>query len=231
MNIYVYGDESGVLDKAHNEVFVFGGLIFLDRTAKNLMNRTFLQAEERIRQTRPTPFRGRELKASRLSDKDKSALLGTTDRCIRYVFFIDQEKVNDGFFSHKKLSQRYLDYVFKTGLKSVFTDLINQGAIDPAGVENLHIYFDRHDTATNEHYELREAIEQDFKYGTCDFGQNSVEPPVFGGMSGVVNLTFRDSRKDALIRASDIISNLSWHAARQGDFGRLGAKAHLVRFP
>ena len=27
MEIYVYSDESGVFDKVHNELFVFGGLI------------------------------------------------------------------------------------------------------------------------------------------------------------------------------------------------------------
>ena len=27
MNIFVYSDESGVLDKAHNDIFAFGGLV------------------------------------------------------------------------------------------------------------------------------------------------------------------------------------------------------------
>ena len=29
MNIFVYADESGVFDRIHNDVFVFGGLIGL----------------------------------------------------------------------------------------------------------------------------------------------------------------------------------------------------------
>lgn len=31
MEIYVYSDESGVFDKKHNDVFVYGGLIFLKK--------------------------------------------------------------------------------------------------------------------------------------------------------------------------------------------------------
>lgn len=31
MSIFVYADESGVFDREHNDVFVFGGLIFLGR--------------------------------------------------------------------------------------------------------------------------------------------------------------------------------------------------------
>ena len=31
MSIFVYGDESGVFDAAHHDVFVFGGLVFSTR--------------------------------------------------------------------------------------------------------------------------------------------------------------------------------------------------------
>ena len=31
MDLYIYSDESGVFDKAHNEIFVYGGLIFLGK--------------------------------------------------------------------------------------------------------------------------------------------------------------------------------------------------------
>ena len=34
MNIYVYSDESGVFDKVHNDIFVFGGLIMLETSSK-----------------------------------------------------------------------------------------------------------------------------------------------------------------------------------------------------
>ena len=31
MNIYIYSDESGVFDQKNGKVFVFGGLIFLEK--------------------------------------------------------------------------------------------------------------------------------------------------------------------------------------------------------
>lgn len=66
LNIYVYGDESGVFDKRHNDFFVFGGLIFLDKESKEAEVRKFLHAERAI-----APFYGcdksdGELKACRL---------------------------------------------------------------------------------------------------------------------------------------------------------------------
>ena len=48
MNIFVYGDESGVFDKEHNDIFVFGGLIFLNRESRDEEYRKFIHAEKRF---------------------------------------------------------------------------------------------------------------------------------------------------------------------------------------
>ena len=39
MNIYVYSDESGVFDRKHNDIYVFGGLILLGTEEKNKWSR------------------------------------------------------------------------------------------------------------------------------------------------------------------------------------------------
>ena len=39
MDIYVYSDESGVFDSAHNSWFVFGGVMFLSKDAKDIAAR------------------------------------------------------------------------------------------------------------------------------------------------------------------------------------------------
>ena len=49
MQLYVYSDESGVFDKIHNDIFVFGGLIFLDKENKDIFARRYLKAERDIR--------------------------------------------------------------------------------------------------------------------------------------------------------------------------------------
>lgn len=35
MDLFIYSDESGVFDKIHNEIFVYGGLIFLGKEEKD----------------------------------------------------------------------------------------------------------------------------------------------------------------------------------------------------
>ena len=36
MNLFVYSDESGVFDHKHNDLFVFGGLVFLSKEDKDI---------------------------------------------------------------------------------------------------------------------------------------------------------------------------------------------------
>ena len=52
VDLYIYSDESGVFDKAHNEIFVYGGLIFLGKrmiATENILQRKRPYAVEGIR--------------------------------------------------------------------------------------------------------------------------------------------------------------------------------------
>lgn len=70
MDLFVYSDESGVFDREHNEIFVFGGLIFLGKEEKDKYSRRYIAAEETMRKCRH--FAEEELKASRISNKEKA---------------------------------------------------------------------------------------------------------------------------------------------------------------
>ena len=194
MNIFVYGDESGVFDKARNEVFVFGGLIFLGRDSRETAYRKFLHAERAI-----APLYGDcedgELKACRLRNKHKAGLFRSTNGFIRYAFVIDQRRVMDEIFAHKKSKQRYLDYVFKVGLKRCFGRLVAGGALDPEDVDGIYVRFDEHTTATDGRYELREGMEEEYKRGTFNYRYNTFHPPVFPAMRGPAHPTSSPTRR------------------------------------
>lgn len=109
--------------------------------------------------------------------------------------------------------------------------LIASGVLNPADVDNIYIRFDEHTTATDGRYELKEGIEEEFKYGTYNFSYNTFHKPIFPGMKGSVQLEFRDSQTDALIRASDIIANHAFYHVVSGKSHELGGKLYVVRFP
>ena len=52
------------------------------------------------------------------------------------------------------------------------------GKIDLNKIENIYIYVDEHVTATDGRYELREAIEQEFKHGTFNASWNHFYEPI-----------------------------------------------------
>lgn len=231
MNIFIYGDESGVFDQAHNDVFVFGGLVFLGKDGRDAQSRKYIAAERKIAGQYSSQSRQPELKASLLSNKHRSGLFRSTNGCIRYAFVIDQRRVLGRIFESKKDKQRYLDYVFKVGLKRVLGDLVEEGVLDPHEVGNIYVRFDEHTTATNGRYELGEAIEAEFKRGTYNQNYSVFHPPLFPEMGGCVELSYRNSETDALIRASDIIANRALYHALSGRLGDLEGSVRVVRFP
>lgn len=96
MEIYVYSDESGVFDKEHNDIFVFGGLIFLKKKDMEICSRKYLVAESAIR----TGKYGAddELKAFRISNKEKGKLYRSLNQTIKFGVIIHQNNVLDRIF-------------------------------------------------------------------------------------------------------------------------------------
>lgn len=49
MDIYVYTDESGVFDKEHETIYVYGGIIYLNSEDKENSGRKYIAAETALR--------------------------------------------------------------------------------------------------------------------------------------------------------------------------------------
>lgn len=48
MTIFVYADESGVFDQVHQDYFVFGCLIFLDKDSRDIAIQRYTSAERAL---------------------------------------------------------------------------------------------------------------------------------------------------------------------------------------
>jgi hypothetical protein len=214
VNIFVYADESGVFDKAHNQVFVFGGLILLGKDEKDTARRRYISAE-RVQRKAGAGSGHQELKAIYLSNKQKASMFRAMNPYRRFGVIVRQTRVLDEIFDDRKSKQRYLDYVFKRGLKAALIELIDDGCIQKDGVESIYVFMDEHTTATNGRYEMQEGPENEFKRGTFNQQWNTFWPPLFPAMKSV-EFCLRDSCQDALIRAADITANRLYYAAVHG---------------
>lgn len=205
MNIFVYSDESGVFDKEHNKYFVFGGVIFLSKEERDIASRKYIAAERVVR-TSENITSDMEVKASLITNKSKGKLYRSLNSYYKFGIVADQSRVLDRIFESKKDKQRYLDYVYKIGLKLRFQHMISNGIIVPSEVERLIFYVDEHTTATNGRYELRESLEQEFKYGTYNWNYSCHFPPIFPNLQEL-KLDFCNSASKTLVRAADIVAN------------------------
>lgn len=228
MNILVYTDESGVFDKNHNSIYVFGGLVFLDRQSKEACSRKYIAAEKCIRANKYSSID--ELKACRITNKEKSKLFRSLNQYVKFGVVINQAYIMDRIFGSKKDKQRYLDYAYKIGLKRCLEKLVCNGSVRVDEVENIYIYADEHTTATNGRYELKEGLEQEFKNGTYNYQYDKYFPPLFPNMKGI-SLEFCNSEQRTLIRAADIVANRIYSASIRNVLDELQKKITITYLP
>lgn len=215
MDIFVYSDESGVFDAKHNRYFVFGGLMFLDKESKDICARKYAKAEADIRRIDSIEEHA-EAKAAIISNTSKSKLFRALNNQIRFGVVIDEARVHENIWRSKKDKQRFLDYAYKIAVKRCFENLIAKERISASDVQNLHFFVDEHTTATNGRYELREGLEQEFKWGTFNYSWQIFYPPIFPKVQ-TVSLDFCNSSSTRLIRAADIIANKIYYYARTNE--------------
>lgn len=230
MNIWIYSDESGVFDKAHNEYFVYGGVVFFDKDTKDVCNRKYLHAERSIREN-CRKYSGKELKACLIESKHKAKLFRSLNEYIKFGIVINQQKILDRIFTGKKDKQRYLDYAYKIGIKRLFLNMIDEGRLNPLDIDNLLFFVDEHTTATNGHYELKDGLEEEFKRGTYNFCYNKFYPPIFPEMRGGVSLNFCNSNNSPLIRASDIVANQVYYRTVNRSLHEIDDKVFITKLP
>ena len=210
MNIFAFSDESGVFDKVHNDIFVFGGLVFLDKKSKNNTKRKYINVEKTVQHKYGASI---ELKASTIKNIDKYSFYRSLNNEIKFAVVIEQKQIFDKIFNDKKHKQRYLDFAFKIGLKNCLCCLIDEGRINKEEVENMYVFQDEHLTATSGKYELSNSLEEEFKRGMFTNDYTSFKSPIFKNLK-TLNLTFWDSTADSLIRAADIVANNVFHKAK-----------------
>ena len=228
MNIYVYSDESGVFDKVHNEIFVFGGLIFLSKEDKDIASRKYIHAERAIKNNYNN---GQELKACIVSNKDKGKLYRSLNSSYKFGVVVKQSDVLNQIFSNKKSKQRYLDYVYKISVKEYFKRMIADGTIDPKEVKNIYFYVDEHTTATDGRYELKEGLLEEFKSGTYNQKWSKFYPPIFPNLC-TLELSYCDSKQKPLVRAADIVANnIYYNAVKNNRYCFIDTTTNIIKQP
>lgn len=228
MDLFVYSDESGVFDSVHNKYFVFAGLILLGKENKDVAARKYKAAENALNQSGKYQ-KDYELKATHITNKEKGKLYRSLNAYYKFAVIIDQQNVNSHIYDHKKSKQRYLDYAYKIGLKELLQHLIKNNIIDKNDIGIIHIYADEHTTATDGKYELKEALLQEYKYGTFNMDWKSFFPPILPKIDGI-DMNYCNSSTTILVRAADIIANKIYYLTQQDKLSEIESENFIITF-
>ena len=215
MDLFIYSDESGVFDYKHEDYYVFGGLICFGKEEKDILTRKYRHVEEVIRQN-STFGKYEELKACKLSNKQKYNVYRSLKSVFKFAVLIKQKKINEKIFDNKKHKQRYLDFAYKLVLKKALDCLFRNKVLKKEQIDNINIYCDEHTTATDGKYELTSALLNEFKYGTFNMDYKLFYEPILPHMNAL-NLNYCNSAKTTLVRAADIIANHIYFEARKNN--------------
>lgn len=230
MNIFVYSDESGVFDHVHYRYFVYGGILLLDKNARDTATRKYIHAENVIKQNNGMGSQD-EAKANRISNKAKGSLFRSLNNIVKFGVVIELDKINAYIWKTPKHKQRFLDYAYKISVKRCLEALIKEGRINPENVKNLYFYVDEHTTATNGRYELCESIEQEFKTGQFSPTWQVFHPPLFPDLESV-SVQYRDSKSTVLVRAADIVANrIFYYANNNPTYSSSEDNLYVIRMP
>lgn len=228
MDLYIYSDESGVFSSRHERYFIFGGVISFGKDEKDRDTRKYAHVESMLRQEYHFGQKT-ELKGSRLNNAQKGKVYRSLNNTYKFCIVIDQEAIDQRIYENKKHKQRYLDFAYKMVLKKCLQLLIEHGCINPDSIKNIHVYVDEHSTATDGEYELRENLLNEFKNGTFNFEAGSYFEPILPHLGGL-DVSFCDSKKIYLIRASDIIANHCYHLAKENEGKVLNQRSMFVYY-
>lgn len=213
VNLYIYADESGVFDNKHNDIFVFGGVVYIGEDQKNIACRRYAHIERVLRKMSYPDVR--ELKATILSNKHKASIYRSLNQYHRFGVVVDQTRVYPRIYKDKKTKQRFLDYAFVRSVRYILEHLLESNVLRADQIHDICVFMDEHSTATNGRYELEQSLEQELKIGK--FNSNYTGMIVGSLLPDMHNIKvkMRDSSKDILIRSADIVANHIYFAARQ----------------
>lgn len=134
MNLYIYSDESGVFDKIHNDIYVYGGLICFSKNEVDSLICQYKQMEQYIRVSEH--IKTDELKAVRISNKSKAKLYRRLNKVYKFGAVINEHSTatNGRYELRESLAQELLHGTYNWNYSKFYEPILPKNA-------NLHLTF------------------------------------------------------------------------------------------
>ena len=224
----IYSDESGVFDKIHDDIFVFGGII-LNATVDEVSKAASLYKNIENTLRKKSEYNNiNELKAVNLSFHDRRWVFSKLTPLYKFGTVIELQRVKDEMFINKKIKQRYQDFAYKLGVKNAFESMLKSNLVNKYDELRFEFFVDAHHTATDGRYELHEALLQEFKDGTVNYNTMHYFPPLFPNTVSL-NLHLADSKTNLLVRTADIVANRIYYETKHARHIKIHSSNPIIK--
>lgn len=204
--IRFYFDDAGVFNKNSNDnVFVYAGFYFLDDSDLLKTHNKFLYMENKLRKSFYIYKNLKELKASKIKFEHKEKIFNIVDSSSVILVATFIKDINNQILEEKSSIGRFKDFMIKRLIRTTLEKLVIENKLDINKKLNIRLNLDQQTTKSNGYYSLEKLIAEDLK-GTSNPEYNDT---LFFDVD--INLKYWNSAFKPIIRASDLIANLSYN--------------------
>ncbi|WGI36637.1 DUF3800 domain-containing protein [Mesomycoplasma lagogenitalium] len=210
MNLYIYSDESGVLDNK-GKYFVYSGFIFIGDQQLQQALIMYGSIEKSVKKQLSIP-KNQELKGISFNAQNKYRIIKILKRFKdfhKFSIYIEQDKIRKKeIFKNQKNRRRFLDYLYKFIIKSAILDLTQKTKLNLKEVQQIFINVDNQSIKTSGWYDLKSSIVKEFTKGMYNYEYDIQWDAIFPNLNpNNIHLQYCNSKHHLLIRLSDLLAN------------------------
>ena len=230
--IYINMDDSGKLSP-HEQVCVYGGLIFLSKKDKDKFITQYRSIIKSIRckycHKSECNHKCPEIKNTNILPADKRRLMNYIKKYWVIALVINNNIVYDHILESKGAKGRFIDYAIRRIIKESIKNLIKNNEVNAYRNTKLIINIDEQSTKNNGYYNLKDGLFEELKHGITNFNYGGIITPIIHG-EFTLSLCYQNSANSYVVQAADLLAGTIRHKSLQALTNNDDAYTELSKF-
>lgn len=210
-------DDSGKLS-SHEQVCVYGGLIFLSKKDKDKFITQYRSIIKNIRckycHKSECNHKCPEIKNTNILPNDKRRLMNYIKKYCVIALVINNNLVYNHILESKGAKGRFIDYAIRRVIKESIKILIKNHEVNAYQNTKLIINIDEQSTKNNGYYNLKDGLFEELKHGISNYNYGAIISPIIHG-EFTLSLSYQNSANSYVVQAADLLAGTIRHKSLQ----------------
>ena len=229
--IYINMDDSGKLS-THEQVCVYGGLIFLSKKDKDKFITQYRSIIKSIRCKyckKECNHKCPEIKNTNILPTDKRRLMNYIKKYCVIALVINNNLVYDHILESKGAKGRFIDYALRRVIKESVKNLIKNHEVNAYQNTKLIINIDEQSTKNNGYYNLKDGLYEELKHGIANYNYGGIITPIIHG-DFTLSLCYQNSANSYVVQAADLLAGTIRHKSLEALASKDNSYTELSKF-